>query len=341
MVSYQYTDFGETSIYGDTDFYNEICYNGAIYDESTGLYYLSARYYDPEDGRFLTRDSYRGNAVNPMTWHLYAYCANNPVNYEDPSGHAAHHIIGALIGGTVGVAVGLKLAKKTDNKWQKVAIVAGCAVIGGVVGALVGTAAKKIASKVVMKKKLPSPKKIYTAAKSTVQKVSNIAKKAVSKTKTVIKAANKFARNMTVDATKGAMEGAVQSKVTGGDVRNGAISGAISGAVSSAGGKAWSVVGSVAGGYAGVRLDGKNKTEALVYGGVSGVLQLGLEKINLSVDLPVPKTMLDNISNRTVNGILGLTNRTIGFTASISTDIIWDNGGRKKIFEIWEVIGNE
>lgn len=32
VVSYQYTDFGETSIYGDTDFYNEICYTEAIYD---------------------------------------------------------------------------------------------------------------------------------------------------------------------------------------------------------------------------------------------------------------------------------------------------------------------
>ncbi|WP_334303936.1 RHS repeat-associated core domain-containing protein, partial [Dorea longicatena] len=44
---------------------------------------------DPEDGRFISRDSYRGNSVNPSTWNLYAYCANNPVNYEDPSGHIA------------------------------------------------------------------------------------------------------------------------------------------------------------------------------------------------------------------------------------------------------------
>ncbi len=25
--------------------------------------------------------------MEPGTWHLYAYCANNPVNYVDPSGH--------------------------------------------------------------------------------------------------------------------------------------------------------------------------------------------------------------------------------------------------------------
>lgn len=29
VVSYDYSDFGETTVYGDADFYNEICYNGA------------------------------------------------------------------------------------------------------------------------------------------------------------------------------------------------------------------------------------------------------------------------------------------------------------------------
>jgi RHS repeat-associated protein len=68
-------------------FYNEVCYTGGIYDESTGLYYLNARYYDPADGRFITVDSYRGDVSDPSTLHRYAYCANNPVNFVDPSGH--------------------------------------------------------------------------------------------------------------------------------------------------------------------------------------------------------------------------------------------------------------
>ena len=57
------------------------------YDETTGLYYLNARYYNPEDGRFLSEDTYRGETNEPDTQHLYAYCADNPVNYVDPSGH--------------------------------------------------------------------------------------------------------------------------------------------------------------------------------------------------------------------------------------------------------------
>ena len=90
VVSYQYTDFGEvseTKASGYSDFVNEIQYTGAIYDELTGLLYLNARYYDPSTGRFITQDSYRGEKNDEDTWHLYAYCANNPINYVDPSGH--------------------------------------------------------------------------------------------------------------------------------------------------------------------------------------------------------------------------------------------------------------
>ena len=48
---------------------------------------MKARYYDPEDGRFISQDSFRGEVNAPGQWHLYAYCANNPINYVDPSGH--------------------------------------------------------------------------------------------------------------------------------------------------------------------------------------------------------------------------------------------------------------
>lgn len=36
----------------------------------------------PVVGRFLQEDTYRGDGLN-----LYAYCANNPVSFFDPSGH--------------------------------------------------------------------------------------------------------------------------------------------------------------------------------------------------------------------------------------------------------------
>lgn len=53
-----------------------------LYDTETEQYYLRARYYNPVLGRFMQEDTYQGDGLN-----LYAYCANNPVMYYDPSGN--------------------------------------------------------------------------------------------------------------------------------------------------------------------------------------------------------------------------------------------------------------
>ena len=119
-ATYQYTDFGETTIHGDDQAKNEVCYTGGIYDQSTGLYYLNARYYNPEDGRFMTEDSYRGEIMNPEIGHLYVYCANNPVNYVDPSGHfaAAMYTVIKLVlvgGANIFMIYELKFSYYEDN----------------------------------------------------------------------------------------------------------------------------------------------------------------------------------------------------------------------------------
>ena len=103
-ISYNYSDFGETEEFGDKDFYNEIAYTGGIYDENTSLYYLNARYYNPEEARFITQDTYRGESNNPNTLHLYAYCANNPINYVDPTGHMVV-TSGLEVAGSYGIAM--------------------------------------------------------------------------------------------------------------------------------------------------------------------------------------------------------------------------------------------
>ena len=61
---------------------NRLLYGGQQYDPEVGQYYLRARYYNPVVGRFTQEDPYRGDGLN-----LYAYCANNPVTYYDPSGY--------------------------------------------------------------------------------------------------------------------------------------------------------------------------------------------------------------------------------------------------------------
>ncbi len=80
---YQYDAFGNLTEKKE-GIENRILYTGQQYDQETGQYYLRARYYNPAVGRFLQEDTYRGDGLN-----LYAYCANNPVMYYDPSGHEA------------------------------------------------------------------------------------------------------------------------------------------------------------------------------------------------------------------------------------------------------------
>ena len=88
-IGYTYDNFGTATVYSvKNNVHNEITYTGAVYDNSTGLYYMNARYYDSEIGRFITQDTYRGEKDDAGTWHLYTYCANDPINYVDPSGHS-------------------------------------------------------------------------------------------------------------------------------------------------------------------------------------------------------------------------------------------------------------
>ncbi|MCL2632578.1 MAG: RHS repeat-associated core domain-containing protein, partial [Coriobacteriia bacterium] len=63
---------------------NPFRYRGYYYDSETGLYYLNARYYDPEVGRFLNADSQLNPGYNGK--NLYAFCENNTVNLSDPTG---------------------------------------------------------------------------------------------------------------------------------------------------------------------------------------------------------------------------------------------------------------
>ncbi|MBH2029090.1 MAG: RHS repeat-associated core domain-containing protein [Moraxellaceae bacterium] len=83
--SYNYDAFGaNTEHQGSSN--NKYQYAGEQKD-STGNYYLRARYYNPSIGRFTQMDSYMGQSNNPITLHKYLYANANPVMYTDPSGY--------------------------------------------------------------------------------------------------------------------------------------------------------------------------------------------------------------------------------------------------------------
>jgi RHS repeat-associated protein len=82
-------------------------YAGEQSDSVTGALYLRARDYQPTLGRFLSADSVQPNAPGTQGYNRYAYAANNPTTWTDPSGHTIddiaegvkviHKIIDAII----------------------------------------------------------------------------------------------------------------------------------------------------------------------------------------------------------------------------------------------------
>ncbi len=94
MVEYTYDAWGkllEISDYSGNNLgtINPLRYRGYYYDQETGLYYLQSRYYDPTVGRFINADDidYLGIDRTGLSYNLFAYCMNNPVNYADHSGY--------------------------------------------------------------------------------------------------------------------------------------------------------------------------------------------------------------------------------------------------------------
>jgi RHS repeat-associated protein len=90
-------------------------YTGQQWDKDLGMYYLRARYYSPQYGRFWTMDSYEGSQSDPASLHKYLYCASDPLNNIDPSGRdlistmvsigsraILYSAVGAAIGGLAG-----------------------------------------------------------------------------------------------------------------------------------------------------------------------------------------------------------------------------------------------
>jgi RHS repeat-associated protein len=90
--TYEYDAFGN-DVYHTGTTPNNYLYRGEQYDPDLGLYYLRARYYNPNTGRFMSRDPLDvqprnpdGTPIDPRRLHKYLYAGADPVNLEDPRG---------------------------------------------------------------------------------------------------------------------------------------------------------------------------------------------------------------------------------------------------------------
>ena len=72
---------------------NDLRYTGRESDPETGLYYYRARYYDPQNGRFVSEDPVAFQAG----MNFYSYVYDNPVTLIDPTGNAPCLDIGKFV----------------------------------------------------------------------------------------------------------------------------------------------------------------------------------------------------------------------------------------------------
>jgi RHS repeat-associated protein len=83
-------------------------FTGQHRDTENFLDYFRARYYSPQQGRFVSVDPENAGAAlaNPQTWNGYAYVGNNPINITDPNGESWVTAMFGAIGFVAGALTG-------------------------------------------------------------------------------------------------------------------------------------------------------------------------------------------------------------------------------------------
>ncbi|PFZ97887.1 DNRLRE domain-containing protein [Bacillus wiedmannii] len=97
VATYEYDSWGNV-LKSDTKGIaadNPFGYAGYMYDKEIGMYYLMARYYNPDHGVFVSIDPDPGDDDDPVTQNGYTYADNNPAMMTDPDGHSPTLIINA------------------------------------------------------------------------------------------------------------------------------------------------------------------------------------------------------------------------------------------------------
>lgn len=84
---FQYAPYGEL-VRHDGPTATPFMFNGryGVMTDSNGLYYMRARYYNPEIRRFINQDVLTGSIDNGQSLNKYAYANGNPISYIDPFG---------------------------------------------------------------------------------------------------------------------------------------------------------------------------------------------------------------------------------------------------------------
>jgi RHS repeat-associated protein len=126
-TSYNYSPFGKKQTTG-TNSSNPFTFTGRE-DDGTGYYYYRARYYNPDQKRFIAEDplEFGGGDTN-----FYAYVGNNPVNFTDPSGNGPINGTLAGVACAAGVVANGGLALASGGTLAPVSVLAAAAICSAV-----------------------------------------------------------------------------------------------------------------------------------------------------------------------------------------------------------------
>src|SRR5205085_11776052 len=87
VASYNYDAFGNVTTTGNSAPANPVLFQGQYHDSDTGLYYMRPRYYDPSNGRFLSRDPL-AQGVGAPAQSAFVFANNAPTVFTDPTGQS-------------------------------------------------------------------------------------------------------------------------------------------------------------------------------------------------------------------------------------------------------------
>ena len=94
---YEYGDYGQRKIFDAQENSltlsasgNAYGFTGRWFDDATELYHFRARYYDPETGRFISRDPIGIWGDPSGLGNGYTYAGSNPWTFTDPTGLEKH-----------------------------------------------------------------------------------------------------------------------------------------------------------------------------------------------------------------------------------------------------------
>ncbi len=134
-ASYRYDPWGNILASAGTtpNLANPFRYVGREWDGDSGLYYLRGRYYDPQLGRFISRDPLH---LGMPGANQYAYAGNNPANATDPMGLDVgdRHWWQAVGGVAVGIGVGIGVTLTAPFSLTGIALAGAAVAAGGLAG---------------------------------------------------------------------------------------------------------------------------------------------------------------------------------------------------------------